>query len=105
VSNLERMAEERRRRQETTPAAPAGQQWGKCVSVQEAGDRRRKIARVLLASGLVVTAYLPLSVVAPAIDAPVLVQTTAIGDEGSGRGSIVAAVNDSKPPTVAIVAY
>ncbi|MGK3201809.1 hypothetical protein [Amycolatopsis sp. MEPSY49] len=105
MSMLERMAEERRRRQGTTPEAPAGQQWGTCVSVREAGDRRRKIARVLLASGLVVTAYLPLNAVAPAVDAPVLVQTRAIGDEGSGRGDIVSAIGDSKPPTVAIVAY
>ncbi|MEV6648623.1 hypothetical protein [Amycolatopsis sp. NPDC051371] len=91
MSMLERLAEERRRRQGNTPEAPAGQQWGTCVSVRDSGDRRRKIARVLLASGLVVTAYLPLSVVAPAIDSPVLVQTKAIGD--------------SEPPNVAIVAY
>ena len=102
---LERMAEERRRRQGNTPEAPAGRQWGTCVSVRESGDRRRKIARVLLASGLVVTAYLPLTAVAPAIDAPVLVQTRAIGDEGGGRGDVVSAIGDSKPPTVTVVAY
>jgi ribosomal protein S12 len=102
---LERMAEERRRRQGNAPEAPAGQQWGTCVSVRESGDRRRKIARVLLASGLVVTAYLPLNAIAPAVDAPVLVQTRAIGDEGHGRGVVVSAIGDSKPPTVAIVEY
>ncbi|MDT7805438.1 MAG: hypothetical protein QOI78_8871 [Actinomycetota bacterium] len=90
---LERMAEERRLRQESTPEAPAGQQWGKCVSVQAAGDRRRRIARVLLASGLVITAYLPLNVAVPAVDAPVLVQTRAIGDQPVGD-SVVAAVSD-----------
>ncbi len=102
---LERMAEERRRRQGTTPEAPAGQQWGTCLSVRESGDRRRKIARVLLASGLVVTAYLPLTAIAPAVDAPVLVQTRAIGDPGPGRGEVVSAIGDSKPPTVTIVEY
>ncbi|WP_372665393.1 hypothetical protein [Amycolatopsis kentuckyensis] len=105
MSMLERMAEERRRRQGTTPEAPAGQQWGTCLSVRESGDRRRKIARVLLASGLVVTAYLPLTAIAPAVDAPVLVQTRAIGDPGPGRGEVVSAIGDSKPPTVTIVEY
>jgi len=99
---LERMAEERRLRQENTPEAPAGQQWGTCVSVQAAGDRRRRIARVLLASGLVVTAYLPLNVAAPAVDSPVLVQTRAIGDQPVGD-SVVAVVSDQKPPNGEIV--
>jgi ribosomal protein S12 len=99
---LERMAEERRLRQENTPEAPAGQQWGTCVSVQAGGDRRRRIARVLLASGLVVTAYLPLNVSAPAVDSPVLVQTRAIGDQPVGD-SVVAVVSDQKPPNGEIV--
>ncbi|WIY00134.1 hypothetical protein QRX60_39745 [Amycolatopsis mongoliensis] len=101
MSMLERMAEERRRRKETAPEAPAGQQWGTCVGVHEVGDRRRKMARVLLASGMVITAYLPLTAVAPAVDAPVLVQTRAIGDrppedsvvaigDQPGHGEIVA---------------
>jgi ribosomal protein S12 len=93
MSMLERMAEERRLRQENTTEAPAGQQWGKCVSVQAPGDRRRRFARVLLASGLVVTAYLPLNVASPAVDSPVLVQTRAIGDQPVGD-SVVAAVSD-----------
>ncbi|MFJ1759823.1 hypothetical protein ACIOD2_05860 [Amycolatopsis sp. NPDC088138] len=101
MSMLERMAEERRLRRESTPEAPAGQQWGTCVSVQ-GGDRRRRFARVLLASGLVVTAYLPLNVAAPAVDAPVLVQTRAIGDRGGD--SVAAVVNDQKPPDGEIVA-
>ncbi|WP_328454629.1 hypothetical protein [Amycolatopsis sp. NBC_00438] len=101
MSELERMAEERRLRREHTPEAPAGQQWGTCVSVQATGDRRRRFARVLLASGLVITAYLPLNVAAPAVDAPVLVQTRAIGDKG---GDSVAVVNDQKPPGGEIVA-
>lgn len=90
MSMLGRLAEERRHRKETAPEAPAGRQWGTCVGVHEGGDRRRKVARVLLASGMVITAYLPLNAVAPAVDAPVLVQTRAIGDEGSGRGDVVA---------------
>jgi ribosomal protein S12 len=101
---LERMAEERRRRQENTPQAPAGQQWGTCVGVHEVGDRRRRIARVLLASGMVVTAYLPLSVVAPAIDAPVLVQTRAIGDEPVHDSVIVSAIGDRPPGHSDVVA-
>ena len=100
---LERMAEERRLRQENNPEAPAGQQWGTCVSVQAAGDRRRRIARVLLASGLVVTAYLPLNAATPAVDSPVLVQTRAIGDQPPGD-SVVAMVSDQKPPSGEIVA-
>ncbi|WP_155549784.1 hypothetical protein [Amycolatopsis camponoti] len=80
MSMLERMAEERRLRRENAQEAPAGQQWGTCVGVHEVGDRRRKIARVLLASGMVITAYLPLNATAPAVDAPALVQTKAIGD-------------------------
>ncbi len=94
MSELERMAEERRRRQGSTPDAPAGRQWGTCVSVRETGDRRRRVARVLLASGLVITAYLPLSVVTPAIDAPVLVQTNAIGDGPKGDSVVVSAGGD-----------
>jgi ribosomal protein S12 len=91
---LERMAEERRRRKESSPEAAAGQQWGTCVGVHEVGDRRRKVARVLLASGMVITAYLPLNAIAPVVDAPVLVQTRAIGDPGPGRGDFVAAIGD-----------
>ncbi|MEV7045585.1 hypothetical protein [Amycolatopsis sp. NPDC051061] len=94
MSMLERMAEERRRRKESTPEAAAGQQWGTCVGVHEVGDRRRKVARVLLASGMVITAYLPLNAIAPVVDAPVLVQTRAIGDPGPGRGDFVAAIGD-----------
>jgi hypothetical protein len=91
---LERMAEERRRRQGTTPEAPAGQQWGTCVGVHEVGrDRRRTIARVLLASGMVITAYLPLNAVAPAVDTPALVQTKAIGD-CCGEHAVVLAIGD-----------
>jgi ribosomal protein S12 len=93
---LERMAEDRRRRRETAPEAPAGpgEQWGTCVGVHEVGDRRRKVARVLLASGMVITAYLPLNAIAPAIESPVLVQTRAIGDPGPGRGDFVTAIGD-----------
>jgi ribosomal protein S12 len=98
---LERMAEERRRRRETAPEAPAGQQWGTCVSVRETGDRRRRIARVLLASGLVVTAYLPVNALAPAVDSPVLVQTKAIGDRPPDN----VVVSDEPPPHGEIVAY
>jgi ribosomal protein S12 len=91
---LERMAEERRSRRETAPEAPAGQQWGTCVGVHEVGDRRRKMARVLLASGMVITAYLPLNAAAPAIDAPVLVQTRAIGDRPPDDSVVVSAIGD-----------
>jgi hypothetical protein len=94
---LERMAEERRRRQGAAPEAAAGQQWGTCVSVQEAGGRRRRIARVLLASGMVITAYLPLGVVAPAVDSPVLVQTRAIGDGPKGDSVVVSPAIGDQP--------
>ncbi|SFW81114.1 hypothetical protein SAMN04489730_5120 [Amycolatopsis australiensis] len=98
---LERMAEERRRRRETTPEAPAGRQWGTCVGIHDVGDRRRKVARVLLASGLVITAYLPLDAVVPSVDSPVLVQIRAIGDRPPG-GAVV--VSDEPPPHGEIVA-
>lgn len=101
---LERMAEERRLRQETTPSAPAGQQWGTCVSVRGTDDRRRRVARVLLASGMVITAYLPLGAVAPVVDSSVLVQTRAIGDGPKGDSVIVSAIGD-EPVHGDIVAY
>ncbi|MCR6482007.1 hypothetical protein M8542_04185 [Amycolatopsis sp. OK19-0408] len=104
MSMLERMAEERRLRQETAPQAPAGQQWGTCVSVRGAGERRRRVARVLLASGMVITAYLPLGAVVPAVDAPVLVQTRAIGDGPQGDSVIVSAIGD-QPPTGDVIAF
>lgn len=94
MGKLERMAEERRSRQGNTPAVPAGQQWGTCVSVTEAGGRRRRIARVLLASGMVITAYLPAGALAPAVDSPVLVQTKAIGDGPKGDSVVVSAIGD-----------
>jgi ribosomal protein S12 len=67
------MAEERRNRKQM-PSPQTGQQWGKCVGVYEVGRgaRVRKIARVLLASGFVVTAYLS-AAPAPAVESDVLV--------------------------------
>ena len=102
---LERMAEDRRRRQGATPEAPAGQQWGTCVSVREVGDRRRRIARVLLASGMVITAYLPAGVLAPAVASPVLVQTKAIGDAPVGTGILVSPAGGDQPGHGDVVAY
>jgi ribosomal protein S12 len=100
MSMLERMAEERRLRGATAqPPAAAGEQWATCVGVHEVdrhkpAGRRRTIARVLLASGMVITAYLPANSVAPAVDAPVLVQTTAIGDCCGEHTVVLSAVSD-----------
>jgi ribosomal protein S12 len=107
---LERMAEERRLRgQVAQPPAAAGEQWATCVGVHEVdrhkpAGRRRTIARVLLASGMVITAYLPANTLAPAVDSSVLVQTTAIGDCCGEHTVVLAAVSDQKPPHGEIVA-
>jgi hypothetical protein len=104
---LGRMAEERRLRRESAPQDPAGpgREWGTCVGVHEVGrDRRRRtVTRVLLASGMVITAYLPLNAVAPAVDAPVLVQTKAIGD-CCGEHTTILAIGD-QPGHGEIVAH
>ncbi|HEY0449467.1 hypothetical protein [Actinophytocola sp.] len=78
MTEIGKLAAQRRQRKGTSPAAPDGFEWGTCQSVHEVGrSRARTIARVLLASGFVVTAYLAPGVVAPAIDSPVLVSSPA----------------------------
>ncbi|MEV4318820.1 hypothetical protein [Actinocrispum sp. NPDC049592] len=68
--NIKQMAEERRSRKQSEPA-PAGTQRGKCLGVYSISSR--KVARVLLASGLVVTAYLTVNAPEPAVNSNVLV--------------------------------
>jgi hypothetical protein len=88
VTEMERLAAQRRQRKDTRPAAPDGHEWGTCQSVHRTGrSRARTVVRVLLASGFVVTAYLTPGLVAPAVNAPVLVDHVAGGD--SPKGDIV----------------
>jgi hypothetical protein len=80
------MAEERRNRRESAAPTQLGEQWGKCIGVHELGrdSRARKVVRVLLASGFVVTAYLAANSPAPAIDSNVLVANAQCRDQPSG---------------------
>jgi hypothetical protein len=82
VTTIKQLADDRRDRGESAPA-PAGSQWGVCKGVYEVGrgNRSRLIARVLLASGLAVTAYLPAGMAAPAIDSTVQVSVVAGGGD------------------------
>jgi hypothetical protein len=68
--NIKQMAEERRNRRQAAPA-PAGTQRGRILGIYSISSR--KVARVLLASGLVVTAYLTVNAPEPAVNADVLV--------------------------------
>ncbi|MCE7004344.1 hypothetical protein LWC34_16085 [Kibdelosporangium philippinense] len=71
------MAEERRNNPQ--PRNRPGEHSGKCVGVYEIG--LRKVARILLASGFVVTAYLGVSAVIPEIGSDVVVAGALSPDE------------------------
>lgn len=75
MSTIRQLSEERRNRKQSIPELPpgqAGEEWGKCIGVHEV-SRTRRVARILLASGFVVTAYLTAGAPAPAVDSDVLV--------------------------------
>lgn len=88
LDTIRQMAEERRNRKESALPTRLGEQWGKCVGVHETGrdSRSRKVVRVLLASGFVVTAYLAANTPVPAVDANVLVASAQCRDQPAGGG-------------------
>ncbi|MEC3981931.1 hypothetical protein [Amycolatopsis sp. H20-H5] len=105
MTTIKQLAEERRLRSRTAPQTPptqAGEQWGTCVGVYDmdggnASSRVRKVARVLLASGFVVTAYFAANSQAPVVDAPVLVAVGSIGDCPVGCVAAVTAAGGDQP--------
>jgi ribosomal protein S12 len=90
LNTIRQMAEERRNRTQTPPTR-AGEHRGKCVGVYELNrtSKVRTVARVLLASGFVVTAYLGVAAAVPEVGSDVVVAASLSGDEGDGRGFIV----------------
>lgn len=85
MTEMEKLAAGRRARRGADRPAPEGHEWGTCQSVHQVGrSRTRTVARVLLASGFVVTAYLAPGLATPSVDAPVLVDHVAGGDAPVG---------------------
>ncbi|RSM90667.1 hypothetical protein DMH04_04180 [Kibdelosporangium aridum] len=82
LNTIRQIAEERRNRTQP-PAARLGEQRGKCVGVYEVSGLR-KVARVLLASGFVVTAYLGASAAIPEVGSDVVVAGAQGGDCPAG---------------------
>lgn len=94
LNTIRQMAEERRNRTQTPPARE-GEHRGKCVGVYELNrtSKVRTVARVLLASGFVVTAYLGVSAAVPEVGSDVVVA----GALGSDGPKLTFAVSDGDP--------
>jgi ribosomal protein S12 len=97
LNTIRQMAEERRNRTQTSPTR-AGEHRGKCVGVYELNrtSKVRKVARVLLASGFVVTAYLGASAAVPEVGSDVVVAGVQGGD-GPKLHSIIGGGEDLPP--------
>lgn len=81
MNELSRVAAERRQARSERPA-PQGHEWGVCQSVHRVGgSRARTVAKVLLAGGFVITAYLAPGLAAPAENQDVLVQVAKVSDQ------------------------
>lgn len=91
MTEMEKLVAQRRESR-SGRETPDGHEWGTCQSVHEVGrSRRRTVARVLLASGFVVTAYLAPGLAAPAVNSPVLIDHVAGGDGPKGDVVVVRA--------------
>jgi ribosomal protein S12 len=103
LNTIRQMAEERRNRTQTVPTA-AGEQRGKCVGVYEVNRTStvRKVARVLLASGFVVTAYLGVSAAVPEVGSDVVVAGAQGGDCPNCRTTVGGP--DDLPPARYLIA-